>query len=58
MRKRYQGEPTAHMLADYCWTKLYATMKIALIKEKSRNTRQIKNLSYTGGNKLGRTQLF
>ena len=20
MEKTYQGEPTAHMLADYCWT--------------------------------------
>ena len=20
MEKRYQGEPTAHLIADYCWT--------------------------------------
>ena len=26
---------------------LYATIKIALIKDKSRNSKQIKNLSYT-----------
>ena len=43
MEKRYQGEPTTHMLVG----QLYATMKIALIKEKSRNSRQIQNLSYS-----------